>query len=417
MVAKINSILKEVLIKVKPSEEEMKNMTDLLKRIKKLNFNVEIFVGGSYAKKTMIRKGKYDIDVFLRFDKKYNDEDISSMLNRLLNDKDILLIHGSRDYYRKKISSNIYIELVPVRKIKNPKEAVNVTDLSFLHVKYIGNKIKNKNILDEIRLAKAFCFANNCYGAESYVHGFSGYAIELLVYHYKRFIKFLKAMSKIHGKTIIDIEKHYKNKSLVMMDLNSAKLNSPIILIDPTYKQRNALAGLSQETFDKFKEECKKFLKNPKMESFELKEIDLEKLKETSRKNKQDFVMLRAITDKQAGDIAGSKLFKFFRFLDKEISKSFKVSRKEFLYGKEKTAEYYFVAKNKGEFIANGPNVKDYENVKRFKAKHKNTFIKKNRIFAKEKIKENLADFLENWVKKNRNIISEMGITKLEFKD
>jgi len=54
-----------------------------------------------------------------------------------------------------------------------------------------------KKILDEIRIAKAFCYANNCYGAESYISGFSGYALELLVYHYKSFLKFIKSMVKL----------------------------------------------------------------------------------------------------------------------------------------------------------------------------------------------------------------------------
>ena len=47
------------------------------------------------------------------------------------------------------------------------------------------------------------------------------------------------------------------------MDLNSSKLNSPIIPIDPTYKQRNVLAALSKETFEMFQKSCKEFLENP----------------------------------------------------------------------------------------------------------------------------------------------------------
>jgi tRNA nucleotidyltransferase (CCA-adding enzyme) len=93
-----------------------------------------------------------------------------------------------------------------VKKISKPKEAENITDLSYSHVNYIKKRIKNKKILDEIRIAKAFCYATNTYGAESYIGGFSGYAIELLVYHYGSFLKFIKAISKLDGKKeIIDI--------------------------------------------------------------------------------------------------------------------------------------------------------------------------------------------------------------------
>ncbi|MEK6945816.1 MAG: nucleotidyltransferase domain-containing protein [Nanoarchaeota archaeon] len=420
---KINSVLKEVIEKVKPNKEDIGELDNLLdifltrlkSRIKSLKLDAEIFVGGSYAKKTMIKKDKYDIDIFLRFDKKYGEEKIPLLMGSILKNENMELVHGSRDYFKKKISKNVYAELVPVRKIQNPKEAVNITDLSFLHVKYIGSKMKNKNILDEIRLAKAFCYANNCYGAESYVHGFSGYAIELLVHHYGNFEKFLRGIAKSKEREIIDMEKHYKNKNLVMMDVNSAKLNSPIILIDPTYKQRNALAGLSSETLDKFKKACVEFLKNPKTESFEIKEIDFEKIRKISKKNKQNFVIIEVSTDRQQGDIAGSKLFKFFRFLDSEISKFFKVNKKEFVYSKQKSADYCFVAKSKGEFIVNGPKVNDQENIKNFKSRHKKTFIKKNRIFAKEKINYSLKDFLEAWVKKNWKIMNEMGVSEIKI--
>ena len=126
--------------------------------------------------------------------------------------ENISVVHGSRDYFRLKISPDFFIELIPVKKVKNPKESENITDLSYSHVNYIKRKVKSKKVLDEIRIAKAFCYATKCYGAESYIKGFSGYALELLVYYYKGFMKFIKAMEKAKEKIVIDIEKDYKNK-------------------------------------------------------------------------------------------------------------------------------------------------------------------------------------------------------------
>ena len=99
------------------------------------------------------------------------------------------------------------------------------------------------------------------------------------------------------------------------MDINSSKLQSPIILIDPTYKQRNVLAGLSDETFDRFKKVCKKFLKKPSMKSFEIEKTDLEKIKKDARNKKFEFIMLEGRTKKQEGDIAAKKLLKFYKHL------------------------------------------------------------------------------------------------------
>jgi len=107
MTKNINSILKEVLEKVEPTKEELKDIENLLenfkkkiqKNIKKQRINAEIFIGGSFAKSTVIRKDNYDIDIFIRFDKKYKN--ISDLTKKILkNVKNVSLIHGSRDYFK-----------------------------------------------------------------------------------------------------------------------------------------------------------------------------------------------------------------------------------------------------------------------------------------------------------------------------
>jgi len=426
MTTKINSVLKEVLEKVKPQEKELAVIRNLLedflkkfqKKIKDLKIDAEIFVGGSFAKNTMINKDKYDADIFVRFDKKYKNDGISNITLKILKSmklKKILIICGSRNYFQIDISSCFFLEIIPVVKIKNPKKAENITDLSYLHVKYIGRKLKSKKILDEVRLAKAFCYSNNCYGAESYIKGFSGYGLELLVYHYGNFLKFIKAIVKVKTQIVIDIEKHFKNKQRVLMDLNSSKLTSPIILIDPTYKQRNALAGLSKETFKKFQKVCTEFIKNPNVKAFEIKKINLKKIKETARKKKNEFILIEASTNKQAGNIAGSKLLKFYKHLSQEIERFFKIKSDGFSYNKKKSARYFFVVKKKKEILFKGPSVKDWKNVKRFKKKHKNIFVKLGRVYSKEKINFKIQEFIKNWAKKNKKRVKEMGINELRI--
>ena len=87
-----NSVLKEALKKITPSEEEFKKINCAIddfkekvgKRIKGLKVGAEIFVGGSFAKKTIIKKDKYDVDIFIRFDKRHKD--ISELTKKLLGD-------------------------------------------------------------------------------------------------------------------------------------------------------------------------------------------------------------------------------------------------------------------------------------------------------------------------------------------
>jgi len=420
---KVNSILKQVLEKVEPPKEELEEIRDFLedfikkleKRLKTLKIGAEIFVGGSFAKKTLIKKDCYDIDVFIRFPKKYKDNEISGLTGKILKGVGkVSMIHGSRDYFRINKNPGLFLEIIPVIKVKNPREAENITDLSYSHVNYVKKKIKGKH-LEEIRLAKAFCYGNNCYGAESYISGFSGYGLELLIYYYGGFLKFIKEIVKDKGKVVIDIEKQFKNKQEILMNLNSSKLHSPIILIDPTYKQRNVLAALSKETFEKFKKDCEKFLKNPSIKSFEIEKADLEKIKRDAKKKKFEFILVKLKTNRQEGDIAGNKLLKFYKHLSNEIEKSFEIKNKGFDYDGKKSSECFFVVKSKKEILISGPNAKDIKNVKMFKKKHKNTFIKSKKIHAKEKIRFSIKEFISKWKTKNKDRLKDMSIINLEI--
>ena len=422
---KNENILKEILGKSNPSEEDIKHIKNnvkefcdkIKKEIKKRKINAEIFVGGSFAKGTVIKKDHYDVDVFLRYDKKYKNEEISSLTEKILGkSKDILVIHGSRDYFRINYGKNFFIEVIPVKKISNPKEYENITDLSYLHVKYINKKVKSQKMLDEIKIAKAFCYANGCYGAESYIHGFSGYSLELLVYYYKGFMNFVNAMAKIgKEKEIVDIEKKFKNKKSALMDLNSSKLNSPIILIDPTYKQRNALAALSEETFIKFQKSCIEFIKNPSVKHFEVKKVDIIKIKADTLKKGQEFIEIEALTNKPQGDVAGSKLLKFYNYLEKEIGKFFIIKNKGFNYTGEQSAKYFFVIEKKREIIYSGPFTNDEKHSIDFRKEHKDVHEKNNRLYAKEAVLFNINQFLDMWKANNAKIIKEMYIDDLKL--
>ncbi len=421
----MNSVLQEVLKEINPPVEEIKNMKEKLNLfieklkevLKQKNINAEIFVGGSFAKNTLVKKNKYDADVFLRFDKRYQNSEISNLTQQILEKfEKVKKIHGSRDYFQIKISDNFFIELIPVYKIRRVKEAQNITDLSYFHVRYIKKKVKSQKILNEIKLAKAFCYAHHVYGAESYIKGFSGYSLELIIFYYGSFIKFLKEILKIKDeKLIIDIEKYFKRKKDILLDLNASKLNSPIILIDPTYKYRNVLAALSKESLIKLQKAAKDFLKNPSIKKFKEEKTDLEKIKKQAEAKKQEFILIEAHTEKQEGDVAGSKLLKFYKHLGKEIKKYFKIKKRGFNYNKKHSARYYFVVKSRKEILIKGPLIKDKENVEKFEKKHKIYFTKKARIYSKKAVDFSIKEFVENWKTKNKNKIKQMYINDLKI--
>jgi tRNA nucleotidyltransferase (CCA-adding enzyme) len=404
----IKKILNEQITKIAPEKKELEKINKETKKFildlkKKLKiYKADVFVGGSIAKKTLIKKDKYDVDIFVRFDKSYKDKEISEILNKLLNGK---RIHGSRDYFQIEKEDAVF-EIVPTIKISRPEQARNVTDLSYFHVKYVKNKIKNKKLAREIMLAKAFCYANSCYGAESYIKGFSGYALELLIIHYGSFLKFLKE-TKDKEKIIIDPEKHYKNKKDIMLEVNESKLQSPIIFVDPTYRQRNALAALSEETYRKFRETAKKFLENPDEGFFEKKDIETE-----LKKRYKDLIIIETKTERQKGDIGGSKLKRFHEYMIYRLKRDFEIKKSEFEYiEEENTAKNYFVLKQKKEIIIEGPPVNSKANMNSFKKKHKKTFAKKGRIYSREKSR-NFSEFFKE-LKKDRTL-KEMEISEIK---
>jgi tRNA nucleotidyltransferase (CCA-adding enzyme) len=414
----INKILKQQIELIKPDKEVLDRINktsnefvkNLKNRLKNKKINAEVFIGGSLAKKTIVKKKKYDVDIFVRFNRKYEDREISPLLGKIM-EKNSKKIHGSRDYYQQ-VLNEITMEIIPVIKIKNQQEAQNTTDLSYFHVNYINKIInKNKKLADEILLAKTFAHAQNCYGAESYIHGFSGYALELLICHYASFKKFLIAVANYgKDKILIDDAKFYKNNKEILRELNKSKVQSPIILIDPTFKERNALAGLSNETFNKFKETCKEFLKNPDEKFFMQKNLR----EELNKRYGKDLKIIEVKTSKQAGAIAGSKSKKFFEFLASKSEKEFNVKLKEFEYDDNKNLAYfYFVLDKKKDEIVKGPAITDIPNLTRFKKAHKNAFIKNKIAYAKIKHDLSFKDFIQRFRAKEKKIIKEMSVKEI----
>jgi len=421
-ITNINQVLKEQLLKIKPSYEEISEIdnktkilvADIKSKLKKKKIKADVFVGGSVAKNTLIKKQKYDVDLFVRFDTKYKEKELSKLLKKVLPSS-AKVLHGSRDYFVLQ-GDGLEFEIIPTVKVSKQEEARNITDLSYFHVNYVGKHInKNSKLADEIRLAKGFAYYQDCYGAESYINGFSGYALELLIIHYKSFMNFIKAMAKQDPKKkiIIDIAKKYKNTKVIKEELNEAKTKSPIIFIDPTYKERNALAALSEATYKRFQASCKQFIKKPSARFFELED----KQKVLEKKYKKDLVKLEIKTDRQAGDIAGTKLKKFSRYFIRELEKNSDVKASDFDYD-EKTniGIIYLVSNSKKELLICGPPVKLGSAVKAFRKEHKNKTIKTKagRLCFTIKSKS-FNDFYNSFIKDKKILIKEMSVKSIKI--
>ncbi|MFH0701581.1 MAG: CCA tRNA nucleotidyltransferase [Candidatus Woesearchaeota archaeon] len=400
--------MKEILKKIKPGTEERKKFESVTKLfLKKLNSTLKDaagIIGGSGAKDTWL-SGNHDVDIFVQFNyEKFSSksEQLSDLLEKALKktfpSSKIERLHGSRDYFQLRFEE-IDFEVIPILKVKKAADAKNITDLSPLHSIWIN--VHTGKLKDDIRLTKQFCKSNRVYGAESYIGGFSGYVLEILVAYYGSFQKLLQATQKWKEKEVIDPENYYPKKD-ALFHLNSSKQQSPLILIDPTDKNRNVAAALSLEKFLEFKRVTKEYLTKPSERFFQKEVIIKEHLEQESQKNKLKLVFLDVQPLLGKEDVVGAQLVKGFEFIKKELQK-FGVRKSAWEWDKKQKAVFYFMLEKERlpDFeVRMGPPLTLKEHVAHFKKEHKNTFEEKGKVYAKIKVEHPwLKDFLENLVK------------------
>jgi tRNA nucleotidyltransferase (CCA-adding enzyme) len=380
-------VLEEVETTISLDREDLKKLLkqtkELIEKIgKKVGNGRRIILGGSLAKKTIIKKSEQDIDIFVVFEKEGETKELPKILKRAGLKFEI--IHGSRDYFQIK-QNGLKFEIIPILRLKKTELVKNISDFSPLHVEYIKNKIlKNRKLEKEIKFAKAFCFANGVYGAESYIQGFSGYALEVLVCHYGSFQSFLKG---IQTDTFVDPEKLFKNKSEAFREINQSKLLSPIVLVDPTFRYRNVCAGLNRESLERLKLVSKNFIKNPSVDYFRRKTFDENRFIERAKKENLTVIELHLSTNKPEGDVAGTKMKKFFNFVLQElIRKGQVVKDAEFVYENGQNAMGYLSVRELSELKIRGPEKKMTLALEEFKRIRGKVYFENGRAFSMERV-------------------------------
>jgi len=404
--SKINTILKEALAEIKPEKKKISEVDDFVgkinSRIKKLKIAAKAVVGGSFAKDTFLKED-HDVDIFVMFSLKYRDDDLSRMLRKVLLPFKPETLHGSRDYFRAKNRFNF--EIVPVLDIKKPEQAQNVTDFSPAHVKWV--KKNAGKLRDDIRLAKKFCKSNKVYGAESYIRGFSGHVLDIIIIYYRGFLPLLRAAAKWKPKQVIDFYNVHKGRAL--FELNKSKTQSSLIVVDPVQPGRNASAALMDEKFSIFAESARKFLKNPSKDFFIEKKADIKLLE------KKGAVLVDVESKKGKEDIVGAKLLKAFQFIRKGLDE-FRIMDAGWEWDRKKNAVFWFLpgVKRLPEAVEwEGPPTTMKNRVNEFKKKYKKTFIKKGRIYAKRKRKHTKPGLLARDLIKQQYFMDKVKKAKI----
>ncbi len=263
-------IEKEVIKRIRPTEEE-KELRDkvfslvrekLEKFLSEKGLEADIELQGSARKGTWLR-GNLELDVFILFeprDKEWIKEVVFPVLLEAAKELGPYEVRFAEHPYVRVYVLGVPVELVPAFKVEDGSKAITAVDRTPFHTRYVLSKIKElgEQIVDEIRLMKAFLKGIGTYGAEIKVRGFSGYATELLVLHYGGFGEALRAISKWRPPVVVNANK----------DAIKRFPNAEVIMLDPVDPRRNVTAAVSAESLSLTILAANRYISKPKLEFF-----------------------------------------------------------------------------------------------------------------------------------------------------
>lgn len=169
-----------------------------------------------------------------------------------------------------------------------------------------------------------------------------------------------------------------------MRSLNQEKLKSPLVLIDPVDKIRNAAAAVSDEQFKRLITAAQQFLRQPSKRFFEEETVDVALLEKKYAKQLPHLVIIKATGKPGKPDITGTKIKQVYDFVIKK-TEEFGIMEKSWHFDHTQHALLWLMAKKiklEAQTVVQGPPVKLTEFVKSFKKKYRRTTVKNGRIYG-----------------------------------
>jgi tRNA nucleotidyltransferase (CCA-adding enzyme) len=417
-------ILQKVLEKIIPTPEEEKKMKELAKKALEVvnelasKYKAKGMLVGSLTRNTWLPE-KREFDIFILFPEEIEEKRLKK-IGLHIGRKSIEKLKGkwkieyAEHPYTSGEVEGVNIDIVPCYEVSSAEKIKSAVDRTPFHVRYIEKNLTPR-LANEVRLLKRFLNVNNAYGADAKTLGFSGYVCELLIIKYKSFINLLKAAKEWQPGEVIDIENYYTKEDYYK--LRKKFKNQPLILIDPTDKNRNATAALSSTNFFKFKKLANEFLRKPSVEFFEEKKyepINENELIEFQLKRRTELILIKFKPPKIVPDILWPQLRRFAERLQsilEEVKYEFKVLGKD-VYTNEKDLAIVLLEMeiSKLPLVQKriGPSIFDLDASKNFLKKYKKPlagpFIEKNFwcveiprkfITARQKLQDSLSKSLK----------------------
>lgn len=258
-----NSIEAEVLSRVLPTDAERAAAQAMGEKLIAAVYeaaNVPAMMTGSVARGTWVR-GDKDIDIFMLFPPELSREE--------LQEKGLAAAYAvvekfsgtaeekyAEHPYLNAVIEGFDVDLVPCYHVASTAEMKCAVDRTPFHTRYLLPKIAP--LREDVLLLKQFAKGGGVYGSDHMTGGFSGYLCELLILAFGGFSEFMQAASKFRYGEVIDIEKYYPDAKTVRK-----KFSEPLVVIDPTDRDRNVAAALTPTRFAEFMELARDYCAAP----------------------------------------------------------------------------------------------------------------------------------------------------------
>lgn len=255
-------VLDEVLERVTPDTNERKLLEEAYNAVRsrarhalqQRDIDPSVELVGSAARDTWL-SGDRDIDVFLLLPKSLDREEFRDI--GLDVGKEVFP-EGTVEYaehpYVSGTENGYDVDIVPCYDLESTSELRSAVDRTPFHNEYVKNTDLDG---DEVRLLKAFMRGAGIYGSDLRTRGFSGYLTELLVLYYGGFQEVVEASADWDPPVEIDIKNH-----------GVGGFDDPLIVVDPTDPERNVAAVVSRDSFARFVDWSREWLKEPRVSLF-----------------------------------------------------------------------------------------------------------------------------------------------------
>jgi len=269
----LGEVIREVLRRIKPSEEEKNHMNNVLSKVvstlqeelKSIEPEADVLIEGSVAKDTWL-SGETDADVFVRFPVRWKKDEMGkTLIDRVksaFGSEKCRLRFAEHPYVTVRIEG-INVDIVPCYRVEKG-DYRSATDRTVFHTEFVREKL-SPEMRDEARLLKKFFKGIGVYGAEIKTRGFSGFLVELLIYSLGGFEETLKKLESFKPPLILDPGELYKGRE---EELYRKARDSLICVIDPVDELRNVAAAVNGESLSIAQYAAHLMLKRPSVRFF-----------------------------------------------------------------------------------------------------------------------------------------------------